>query len=709
VRPLSLQAQAGVDGDAGTLELRDLVLAAPGLDLRATASARGLPAADAGTGAAAPPAGELQATLVLQPAELQARLGALPGGLALAGEPLTAQVKASTRDGVHSAQAQLRAARLDVTLPAADDGAPRHLSQRDLVLDLDASADLRPGAGRVDVRSARLSSSTAAAALAGTLTGLDREGGEAADLTLQLDAGLERVLADLAGVLPPGVPQVVGALTLRGALKGDQGRLSLQADTTVRDLVATLPGATPLQVRDPELRLGVTADVQTAALDVDIRRGELASTIASGTFGGRLSGLSGAEPRADGLHAELRWVPDRVAALLGGLLPVGLSGAQEETLTLAASGLLGGAGLRAMLAALDLDASLGTGTLQLPGLALDGTARVTARAGELRVGGDLATGGGRITLDGALDLRRQAPGIAPRTTLVAKVSKVRAAGGLGTALAGINPLFASATGGGGEAAATLDADLDLAFEGELPLEALLAGAMPGLEALSGTSKLGLSDVTLAGSPLVSDLLARLGCSASTSTTLEPVSLALRGGRVHYQQPWAVALGGTPTTFSGSVGLDGTLDLSWNVPITPDLAKRHAFLERLQGQDIAVPLRGTLSGPSLAWDSALGDLAKKAAEQELKDRLGGLLGGAAAGGAAAGGTGGAQPGAGGAAATNDPAGLLKQADALWDAGKKDEARPLYKRLKDDFKLTPTYLFNRDRIDDRAKAPKKPKGA
>jgi hypothetical protein len=42
--------------------------------------------------------------------------------------------------------------------------------------------------------------------------------------------------------------------------------------------------------------------------------------------------------------------------------------------------------------------------------------------------------------------------------------------------------------------------------------------------------------------------------------------------------------------------------------------------------------------------------------------------------------------------------------LWEAGKPDEARPLYKRLKDDFKLTLTYLVNKDRIDKRAKKPK-----
>jgi hypothetical protein len=703
--PLALGAQASLDGAAGTLELRSLQLTAPGLDLRATASARGLLAAGDGAASVTPPAGELQATLVLQPAELQARLGALPGGLVLAGDPLTAQVTAGTRDGVHAAQAQVRAARLDLTLPSAGAGEPRQLTQRDLVLDFDASADLRPGAGRLDLRSARLSSSTAAASLSGTLTGLDRPGAEAADLTLELQAALERALRDLAGVLPPGLPQASGALTLRGALTGEQGRLSLQADTSVRDLVATLPGEPPLQVRDPELRLGLSADVETATLDVSLRRGELASTFASGAFGGRLAGLAGDAPRADGLHAELRWVPDRVAALLGGLLPVGLSGAQEETLALQASGPLSGGDLRATLAGLDLQVRLGTGTLSLPGLALDGEASVTVRDGGLRLGGDFATGGGRITLDGALDLRRAATGTAPRSTLAASLSRVRAAGGLSSALAAVNPLFASATGGGGEASATLDAGLELAFDGELPLEALLAGEAPPLEPLSGAAELGLSEVTLAGSPLVSDLLARLGRSASAQTSLEPVALALRGGRVHYQQPWAVALGGTPTTLSGSVGLDGSLDLSWNVPVTAELAGKHAFLQRLQGQDIAIPLRGTLSGPKLAWDSALGDLAQKAAEQELKDRLGGLLGGAGAGGAAAGGKGGGE--AGGAAASNDPAELLKQADALWDAGKKDEARPIYKRLKDDFKLTTTYLFNRDRIDDRSKFPKKPK--
>lgn len=704
---VALTADLELDGQgAGALVARELTLEAPGLSLQARGGARGFLVPDGGAPDPAALQAEVSLDLALQPDLLQQRVGALLGGLVVAGEPLTARLGAGSRGGVHEATLALRGARLDLTLPAADGGAPRRLAQRELALDLDASADLAPGRGRVELRQVRLASSTARVELSGSLTGLDQPGREAADLTLALDAGLAPALSDLAGLLPPGLPALAGELSLRGALRGDQGRLALQADTTVRDLDATLPGDPPRRLQDPELRLGLAAGLALPAGDVEVTRGELSSTVAHGGFGGRLSGLAGDAPRAEGLELDLAFVPDRVAALLGGLLPVGLRGAEEERLVLRASGPLAGGDLRETLLALDAQAELGTGTLELPGLVLDGSARVEARGGSVTLGGDLAANGGRVTLDGALDLRRAAPGApAPASRLGLKVDRVRAAGELGSALAAVNPLFAAAPGQVGEAAATVGAGLDLSWDGELPLEALLAGGRPELRALTGAASLGLTEVALAGSPLVADLLGRLGSGGSTRLELAPVQLALREGRVHYEEPWGLTLGGTATSFSGSVGLDGTLDLAWNVPIGESLAQKHKVLAKLQGQSLVVPLRGTLSGPRLRWDDALEDLAGKAVEAELKERLGGELGGL---GGLLGGQAPEAPQDGqapGKAPAADPVALLAQADALWAAGKPDEARPLYKRLKDDFKLTLTYLANKDRIDDRAKAKKK----
>jgi len=501
-----------------------------------------------------------------------------------------------------------------------------------------------------------------------------------------------------------GSPQSIGGtgLALDLTLSGEPERLSLAADATVKDLQARLPGPTPREVRDPELRLGVDADVDLPALDVTLRRMDVASTIVSGSASGRLLGLAGDAPRAQGLRGDFRYVPDPLAALLGPLLPVGLSGDHEEPLEFTADGPLTGAGLREQLAGLTLQARLGTGTLDLPGLQLGGTTTVSADDGTLRVGGDLAGNGGTIVLDGALDLRRAAAGApAPSSHLKLALTGVRTGGELGRVLAACHPLFAPAAGQVGDLDATLDAGVQLHWSGELPLEALLAGALPAsLEPLSGTIELELGEVKLAGSPLMSELLASLGRTASPTMTVDRLAIAVEDGRLHYVEPWDVRLAGIDTSFSGSVGLDRTLDLLWTVPVTAELAQKHKVLKRLQGQSIPIPLVGRVEAPELRWSDALADLAGKAALRELQDGLAGKLGGL---GGLTGGKDGGDAGA--APAADDPEQILADADALWAANKPDEARPLYKRLKDDFKLTLTYLLNKDRIDERAKKPKK----
>lgn len=49
---------------------------------------------------------------------------------------------------------------------------------------------------------------------------------------------------------------------------------------------------------------------------------------------------------------------------------------------------------------------------------------------------------------------------------------------------------------------------------------------------------------------------------------------------------------------------------------------------------------------------------------------------------------------------DAAALLGRADAAWDAGRKDEARALYQRLRRDWPESPACIANRQRIDERA---------
>jgi hypothetical protein len=169
---------------------------------------------------------------------------------------------------------------------------------------------------------------------------------------------------------------------------------------------------------------------------------------------------------------------------------------------------------------------------------------------------------------------------------------------------------------------------------------------------------------------------------------------VRDGRLAYAEPWVWRVSGIDTSFTGSLGLDLSLDLAWHVPVTERLVQKHGFLESLAGQTISIPITGSVSAPRLEWDGALKGLAERAAKAELerkaREKLGGL------GGILGEGKGG--DGEGGKAAT--PEELLASADRLWDEGQREQARALYREILDKHKLSLVYALNKKRIKDRA---------
>ena len=108
-----------------------------------------------------------------------------------------------------------------------------------------------------------------------------------------------------------------------------------------------------------------------------------------------------------------------------------------------------------------------------------------------------------------------------------------------------------------------------------------------------------------------------------------------------------------------------------------MAKKNSFLRPLEGTTLDVPIGGTILRPRIEFEGLLGDVAKNALKKELGDALG--LGGG----------------------SDDPGQLLKQADQLWDGGKKKEAAAVYQRIRKEFKLSLVYALNRDRIKERAR--------
>ena len=204
------------------------------------------------------------------------------------------------------------------------------------------------------------------------------------------------------------------------------------------------------------------------------------------------------------------------------------------------------------------------------------------------------------------------------------------------------------------------------------------------EPINGSGRLQIDGASLRGAPLLA-LLSEFGVDGTRALDLRPIEFTIQKGRVCYAKPWTWTLSGTETTFTGSLGLDQSLDLAWNVPITDKLVKRWSFLSALNGESLSIPLRGSVTKPRLETDELLADLASKAAKSELESRLG----------------------LGKKSGDEDPNEILKRADELWSQGQKKEAAALYSRLREDFKLSLTYALNKDRIKDRSKFAETPR--
>lgn len=304
----------------------------------------------------------------------------------------------------------------------------------------------------------------------------------------------------------------------------------------------------------------------------------------------------------------------------------------------------------------------------------------------------------------------------------AQLAGLDASAGIDRLLARVHPVFAGASAFEGAALdGVVSADLSFVYEEPLTLEQLIQGAA-GIDenALSAVASFSIAEGLVTTSPLFGELLTALGEPAAPTFDLSPLGVQLSGGKVRYTQPWTWTIDGAETRFEGGVGLDGGLELDWVVPVTGGLAKQNRVFEAIAGETFKVPLGGTLTAPRLDITGALGQLAVTAGQRALEketaklkdearskledalgdeagglvdDLLGGKTGADAVRDAARGAIGGALGG------TEDAAGLLKKADRLWKEGKKQEAAAIYKRIRKDFPLSPTYLLNKKRIKSR----------
>lgn len=680
------------DAGRGALDLRSFALDAG--PLRAAGSGKVAGIAGPAGAARDPRALEIADARFVLDADL-AELGrSLPGlvglgGVELSGDPLHAEVAVTTRDARIEAEGALNVAQFVIKRPTE---AP--ITQKDLALAFQVGYE--PAAGSLECRKFELASQTLTASARGTVTDLAHVERARADLELTFGGELARILGDL------GLERADAGRATRGRvggtleIGGDRGALHLTGETAIQDfeLTITRPAekegeARTLVIAEPRIELAYDALVDVERLDVEIASATLESEMARGGLKGRIANLRAlgaadpAEPVTfDGLRGELAYVPDRVGAVLAPWLPGELSGAEEERITFELDGVASDTGLASLLERATAQARVGLGRFKRPEVELAGELALDVQEGRTRIDGELRANGGTLELRTDLDLAPSGDG-ATRSTLGVHAVDCGANSGLAPLFALIHPAFAGIELTQGRIEGRFDLALDVAYDGPLTLEQLESGwsALPK-QPISGKGRFELRGATLLGSPLMA-LLEDFGIDTSRSVDLKPIEFAIERGRLSYTQPWTWTLSGVETTFSGSIGLDQSLDLAWNVPVTGKLVERYSFLSILEGSVIRVPLHGTVKKPKLELESLLTDLASQAAKQELGSRLG--LGGGGEKNDHA----------------NDPTALLKEADRLWDEGKKTEAAAIYKRIRDEFEISLVYLLNKDRIKDRSK--------
>lgn len=323
---------------------------------------------------------------------------------------------------------------------------------------------------------------------------------------------------------------------------------------------------------------------------------------------------------------------------------------------------------------------------------------------------DLNARGGDVTVQGGWD-----GAATPAISAAVSLRGVDASAGLDRLIARVHPVFASASAVEGAAVEGLvTAEVAVAYDGALTMEDLVGGAADlETELFGGVGSLSVSEGAITSSPLFAQLLEALGRPASPTFELAPLGFQVADGRIAYTQPWTWTIQGAETRFEGGVGLDGALELQWVVPVTDGLARQNSLFASLEGETFVVPLGGTLTAPSFDLVGALGQLAVRAADREaqklgdearskLQDAIGDEAAGALEGILGGDGAGAIQEAARGAlGGTADAATLLREADALWNRGSKDEAAKLYRRVRKEFPLSPAYLLNKKRVKARSK--------
>ena len=430
--------------------------------------------------------------------------------------------------------------------------------------------------------------------------------GLTADLTGQFD--IQKLLVSAGDfVTLPKDTAVSGQADFDVKVKTDAQFTTATVTAALKQFRLTAPGVPP--VEEEKIAVEAVARFDAKAGAVKLSQAKVDSRLLQLTADAELTDLSGAMQ----LHAKGTLAPDfdRLAPLVSALTgqQIVMSGHQSRAFDLRTplAGKTPADILRETLASAGVYIEkaqlmgMTTGAIELP----------------LNVAGGIAALKIETTLNGGrllLPLRVDATGLVAFVTLPQKTAildRVQITSDMADQIISrASPLFKGAVVSTGR----------ISLTGE-QLRALLDSTALNQATFAG--ELAFEGVELRSAGLIKTILdlASLG-EKTVQLPDQRLAVTLRDGRFH-QAPMIIRAAGYSFGLSGSVGLDTTLDLQVDLPITRDMVGGNKDLyELLKGETIKVPIRGTASAPEIGRDvfrRNLRDLTEAAAKNLIQKK------------------------------------------------------------------------------------------
>jgi hypothetical protein len=368
-------------------------------------------------------------------------------------------------------------------------------------------------------------------------------------------------------------------------------------------------------IREPE----VTVVHDVAFGSVDIRKLEVTSGFLKGTVRGKILDRDGKKV-FEGLEGRFTYLPDRLGAVLAPWLPGTLEGAEERSVSVTLNGEAKVDDVLSVLRGTRGQADLDLAKFTTEGVSVSGRTKLVLEGGRLSASTPLDVNRGKTELTGSIDFRDKRE--QPQSVLDFRAREVAANANMGPLLESINPIFHTYNG---TVDGKITSDFRLVWRGPVdPASKDLK--KDAAEYMTGSGVLAVKDLSITGSPAVREIMKALGEGNAIQGELVATDVRVGRGRCEYSN-MTLRLKRYELRFSGWVDFyDETgkdkkyMHLMVEMPMTDGIVRRYPNLQKYLGKTFFVPLEGTVDSPRFDFDGAIAELAKRALEGVVQDKL-----------------------------------------------------------------------------------------